>query len=281
MPVTLEVGGLEQRVDGVLLGRLDEAAGVDQHRVGGRRVVDQPEPVRRQPAGELLGVHLVARAAERHEGDGQRLAHPVESPTCWWSTRISEPHRVRGLPVDVRRDRRRSRLDRRLRIDDRVDVLGGLAGLAHGTVVLAVHGHLERAVGGLDPDRRRRPAGSGSGRRRATPVKTTLPAPSRTTTCAPPPAAVSTTGTRAAVLGRRWSARPSRRQARRGRRAPDRVVHHQPGHRPGQHHGHHGRDDHRPVRAAAGAADRAVPAGGQLGLEDPARVDRRVGVVSS
>ena len=65
-PVVLEVGGLEQRVDGVLLGRLDEAAGVDHHGVGVRRVVDEQEPVGLEPAGELLGVDLVAGAPEGH-----------------------------------------------------------------------------------------------------------------------------------------------------------------------------------------------------------------------
>ena len=41
---------------------------------------------------------------------------------------------------------------------------------------------------------------------------------------------------------------------------------------------HHRGDEHRPVGAAARAADGAVGAGRQLGLEDPTRVDRRVGV---
>ena len=67
----LEVGGLEQRVDGVLLGRLDEPAGVDHHGVGVGRVVDEAEPARRQPPGQLLGVDLVAGAAQGHEGDGR------------------------------------------------------------------------------------------------------------------------------------------------------------------------------------------------------------------
>ena len=68
----LEVGGLEQRVDRVLLGLLDEAAGVDHDRVGVGRVVDEPEPVGGQPAGELLGVDLVAGAPEGHQGDRQQ-----------------------------------------------------------------------------------------------------------------------------------------------------------------------------------------------------------------
>ena len=65
----LEVGGLEQRVDRVLLGLLDEAAGVDHGDVGLGRVVDQQPPLGGEPAGQLLGVDLVAGAAEGHEGD--------------------------------------------------------------------------------------------------------------------------------------------------------------------------------------------------------------------
>ena len=68
----LEVRGLQQRVDGVLLGGLDEPAGVHDHGVGVRRVVDQPEAVGLQPTGELLGVDLVAGAPEGHHGDRQR-----------------------------------------------------------------------------------------------------------------------------------------------------------------------------------------------------------------
>ena len=111
------------------------------------------------------------------------------------------------------------------------------------------------------------------------PVKTTFPVPSRTTTCAPPPAAVSTTGTGAAA----WPplVRPADPSARLGddgeavvgwsitSRATDQAS-------------------TTVITAAtitdqfgppATAADRAVPAGGELGLEDPARVDRRVGVL--
>ena len=65
----LEVGGLEQRVDGVLLGRLDEAAGVDHDGVGVLGVVDEHEAAGLEPAGQLLGVDLVAGAAEGHHGD--------------------------------------------------------------------------------------------------------------------------------------------------------------------------------------------------------------------
>ena len=67
--VALEVGGLEQRVDGVLLGLLDEAARVDDGDVGLGRVVDETPALREQPTGQLLGVDLVARAPEGDECD--------------------------------------------------------------------------------------------------------------------------------------------------------------------------------------------------------------------
>ena len=69
-PLGLQVGGLEQRVDRVLLGGLHEAAGVDHHRLGLAGVVDEPEAARLEPSGELLGVDLVARAAQGDHGDG-------------------------------------------------------------------------------------------------------------------------------------------------------------------------------------------------------------------
>ncbi len=68
----LQVRRLEQGVDGVLLGRLDEAAGVDQDRVGVLRIGDQHEPARLEASGQLLGVDLVARAAERDDRDLER-----------------------------------------------------------------------------------------------------------------------------------------------------------------------------------------------------------------
>ena len=68
-PGALEVGGLQDGVDRVLLGRLDEAAGVDDGDVGVARVLDERPAVGGQPAGQLLGVDLVARAAERHQRD--------------------------------------------------------------------------------------------------------------------------------------------------------------------------------------------------------------------
>jgi hypothetical protein len=61
------LGRLQQRVDGVLLGRLDEAARVHDDHVRGAVVGQLPAAVR-EPAGELLGVDLVAGAAESEQG---------------------------------------------------------------------------------------------------------------------------------------------------------------------------------------------------------------------
>ncbi len=69
LPAALEVGRRQERVDGVLLRRLDEAAGVHHDGLGVLRVVDEEETVGGEPTGELLGVDVVAGAAERHQGD--------------------------------------------------------------------------------------------------------------------------------------------------------------------------------------------------------------------
>jgi hypothetical protein len=68
----LQVGGLEEGVDGVLLGGLDEAAGVDHDGVGVLGVLDEDEATGLEPPGQLLGVDLVARAAEGDDGHLQR-----------------------------------------------------------------------------------------------------------------------------------------------------------------------------------------------------------------
>ena len=70
VPGVLEVGRGQQRVDRVLLGRLDEAAGVHHDGLGVLGVLDEPEAAGLEPSGELLGVDLVAGAAERHHRDG-------------------------------------------------------------------------------------------------------------------------------------------------------------------------------------------------------------------
>ncbi len=77
--LALEVRGLQQRVHAVLLGALDEAAGVDHDGVGQRRITDQAEAVTGQSTGELLGVDLVAGAAQRQHGHREWLAvHGVD-----------------------------------------------------------------------------------------------------------------------------------------------------------------------------------------------------------
>ena len=60
---------LEQDVDRVLLGLLDEPAGVDHRDVGVVGVVDEQPPLGGEPAGELLGVDLVAGAPQGDQGD--------------------------------------------------------------------------------------------------------------------------------------------------------------------------------------------------------------------
>jgi hypothetical protein len=69
-PATLlEVCRCEQGVDRVLLGGLDEAAGVDQRDVGVTGLGDEQPAVGGETAGELLGVDLVTAAAEGDQRD--------------------------------------------------------------------------------------------------------------------------------------------------------------------------------------------------------------------
>ena len=79
--VPLAGGGLEEHVDRVLLGLLDEAAGVDHRDVRVVGVVDEQPPLGGQAAGELLGVDLVAGAPQGHQGDAalRRRAHGAHS----------------------------------------------------------------------------------------------------------------------------------------------------------------------------------------------------------
>ncbi len=77
--VALEVVGLQQRVDGVLLGGLHEATGVDHGDVGVRGVLDELPAVRLQTACELLGIHLVTSAAESDECDGTAFRHGLKT----------------------------------------------------------------------------------------------------------------------------------------------------------------------------------------------------------
>ena len=67
--VLLEIGSLEQGVDRVLLRLLDEATGVDDGHIGLGSVVDEGPALGLQPAGQFLGIDLVAGAAQGHEGD--------------------------------------------------------------------------------------------------------------------------------------------------------------------------------------------------------------------
>ncbi len=63
------VGGGEQRLDRVLLGLLDETAGVDDDHVGALAVGGHLPAVGVQAGGQLLGVDLVAGAAQGQQGD--------------------------------------------------------------------------------------------------------------------------------------------------------------------------------------------------------------------
>ncbi len=77
--VPLEVIGLQEGVDGVLLGGVDEATGVDDGdvRVGG--VLHEVPAVRLQAACELLRVHLVTGAAKSDECDGTAFRHGLKT----------------------------------------------------------------------------------------------------------------------------------------------------------------------------------------------------------
>lgn len=77
--VTLEVVGLQEGVDGVLLGGLDEATGVDDGDVRVRGVLHEIPAVRLQTACELLRVHLVAGAAKSDKCDGTAFRHGLKT----------------------------------------------------------------------------------------------------------------------------------------------------------------------------------------------------------
>ena len=61
-------GGVQQLADRLLLGRLDEPAGVHEHHAG-LVAAGQGPPRGLQPGRELLGVHLITRAAQGDEAD--------------------------------------------------------------------------------------------------------------------------------------------------------------------------------------------------------------------
>lgn len=81
--VVLEIVGFEKGVDGVLLGDLDESAGVDDCdiRVGG--FLDELPAVRCQAACKLLRVHLVTGAAKSDKGDGTAFGHGLKTTLSW------------------------------------------------------------------------------------------------------------------------------------------------------------------------------------------------------
>jgi hypothetical protein len=69
------LGRVQQHVDRVLFGGLDEAAGVHHHHVGAFGVVGDLPAAGGETAGELLGVDLVASAPEGEQGGTTRV---------WW-----------------------------------------------------------------------------------------------------------------------------------------------------------------------------------------------------
>jgi hypothetical protein len=71
-PLLLVARQLEDGLDRLLLGALDEAAGVDDDDVGAGGVLHQPVAGLGQGAEHDLAVHPVLRAAERVHVDGSR-----------------------------------------------------------------------------------------------------------------------------------------------------------------------------------------------------------------
>ena len=78
--VDLEIRGGQQGVDAVLLGRLDEPARVHHHRVGVRGVLDELETAQLEPRGQLLGVDVVASAAQRDEMNSRSSHNRTSMP---------------------------------------------------------------------------------------------------------------------------------------------------------------------------------------------------------
>ncbi len=67
--ITLQLRRLEECVDRVLLRGLHEPAGVHDDELGGLGLVDEQEATHVEPGGELLGVDVVARTAQRDHRD--------------------------------------------------------------------------------------------------------------------------------------------------------------------------------------------------------------------
>jgi hypothetical protein len=87
------VGGTEQGVDRVLLGALDEPAGVHDDDVGALLLVDELPARAVEPAGQLLGVDLVAGAAQGDEGDTAGGWHPPSLLALQAPGRAAQRHR--------------------------------------------------------------------------------------------------------------------------------------------------------------------------------------------
>jgi hypothetical protein len=69
----LQISSSEHCVDRVLLGCLDETAGIDQHRIRLERISHEPKATAVQLCRKFLGVNVVARTAESDEVHCRRL----------------------------------------------------------------------------------------------------------------------------------------------------------------------------------------------------------------
>ena len=68
-PVHLQFRGVQDGLDGLSLGGVNEPAGVDQDDVGAVRLGSDLRPVAHQLAHQPLGVHRRFVAAERNDGE--------------------------------------------------------------------------------------------------------------------------------------------------------------------------------------------------------------------
>ena len=72
----LQVGCGEDRVYRILLCHIDESAGIHEYGRRTRGVISNRPASGREPAGELLGVDLIAGTAQGDDRDCLRLVHP-------------------------------------------------------------------------------------------------------------------------------------------------------------------------------------------------------------
>ena len=80
------LGRAQQLVDGLLLGRLDEATGVDHDHAGVLALGGHLPATGGQPGGQLFRIDLVTGTAQRHQADGSALrsrAGAVRSIDVW------------------------------------------------------------------------------------------------------------------------------------------------------------------------------------------------------